>query len=265
RPEQVARCYQAACNNDFNGVKEQVEQLLHNRKEASAGDVEPHPAWLFSSLGEAIRQKNVEMVQYLLDENVGNGKLPVDVAVRCRAYEILELFLRYGWNINEQYGRNSPAALSTPVCTADAEMVTWLLDHGADPNAQCEWDFTPTSYAMYMAPLPIIDMLFQRGASVHRGQLLHYAVIRDKPNVLQVVQQLVEKGAPANEVKYEKEPRTYWEREPFGLGTPLHRAAEFGKVEVVRYLLKVGADPLKLDSRGRTPHFWAEKNGHAEV
>lgn len=39
------------------------------------------------------------------------------------------------------------------------------------------------------------------------------------------------------------------EREPFGLGTPLYRAAEFGRVEIVKYLLEQGVDPLKLDSR----------------
>jgi hypothetical protein len=75
----------------------------------------------------------------------------------------------------------------------------------------------------------------------------------------------VEEGAPINEVKYEKEPVVYWEREPFGLGTPLHRAAELGKPDIVKYLLEQGADPLKLDSRGKTPRFWAEKNNHSQV
>ena len=144
-------------------------------------------------------------------------------------------------------------------------MVVWLLDHGANPNSRCDWDFTPTSYAMLAAPLEIVDYIFQRGANPLCGQLLHYAVLRDKPDALEVVRRLVEKGAPINEIKYENELKTYNEREPFGLGTPLHRAAEFGKVVIVEYLLEMGADSLKLDSKKRTPCFWAEKNGFAEV
>lgn len=80
-----------------------------------------------------------------------------------------------------------------------------------------------------------------------------------------MVRRLVELGAPINEIKYEKEANVYWEREPFGLGTPLHRAAEFGKADVVEYLLEHGADPLKLDSKGKTPRFWAEEKKHAEA
>ena len=118
---------------------------------------------------------------------------------------------------------------------------------------------------MLAAPLEIIDYIFQRGANPLCGQLLHYAVLRDKPDALEVVRRLVEKGAPINEIKYENELRTYIEREPFGLGKPLHRTAEFGKVVIVEYLLEMGADSLKLDSKKRTPRFWAEKNGFAEV
>ncbi|KAF1951327.1 ankyrin [Byssothecium circinans] len=264
RPEQVDLCYRAACDGDLDAVKEQVRQLLH-APEVASGEEQPHPAWLYASLSEAIRQNNIEMVQFLLDENVANGDLPVESAVRGRAFEVLELFLRYGCDINQPLARNSPPVLSIPLCTSDEEMVVWLLDHGADPNSRCDWDFTPTSYAMYAAPLKTIDYLFQRGANPLCGQLLHHAVLRDKPDALEVVRRIVEKGAPINEIKYEKDPKTYIEREPFGLGTPLHRAAEFGKLDIVEYLLEMGADPLKLDSKGRTPRFWAEKKGFAEV
>lgn len=144
-------------------------------------------------------------------------------------------------------------------------MVMWLLDHGANPNSRCDWDFTPTSYAMLAAPLETIDILFERGANPLCGQLLHYAVLRDTSDALDVVCKIVEKGAPINEIKYETEPETYIERKPFGLGTPLHRAAEFGKKDIVEYLLKMGADSLKLDSKGRTPRYWAEKDGFTDV
>lgn len=144
-------------------------------------------------------------------------------------------------------------------------MVKWLVDHGADPNSRCDWDFTPTSYAMRAASLKTIDYLFQQGANPLCGQLLHHAVLRDEPDALEVVRLIVEKGAPINEIQYENDPKTYWELEPLGLRTPLHQAAELGKLDIVDYLLEMGADPLKLDSKGRTPRFWAENNGFMEV
>jgi ankyrin repeat protein len=279
RPEQVDTCYRAACDRDLTTLKEQACQLLHNPEAALIE--QPHPAWLYRSLDEAIRQQNMEMIQFLLDENVANGDLPVEVAVRSRAFKVLELFLQRGWDINQPMGRNEPSVLryycqslivststytsSIPLCTSDKEMVMWLLDHGANPNSRCDWDFTPTSYAMLAAPLETIDALFERGANPLCGQLLHYAVLRETSDALEVVCKIVEKGTPINEIKYETELKTYIERKPFGLGTPLHRAAEFGKMDVVEYLLKMGADSLKLDSKGRTPRYWAEKEGFADV
>jgi ankyrin repeat protein len=144
-------------------------------------------------------------------------------------------------------------------------MVIWLLDRGADPNARCALDYTPTSQAMLGAPLDLIDYLFTRGADAQHGELLQYAVLRDKPDALDVVRRAVENGAPVNKVKYEDEPKVFRERELLGLGTPLHRAAEFGKVEIVQYLLEQGADPLKLDSKGKKPCYWAEIKGHPAV
>jgi ankyrin repeat protein len=144
-------------------------------------------------------------------------------------------------------------------------MIEWFLDHNADPNRRCDWDLTPTSQAMYKAPLEIIDYLFSRGADAGCGQLLQHAVHRDKSDALDVVRRVVERGAPINEIKYENEPMLYSERKPFGLGTPLHRAAELGKIDIVRYLLEQGANPLKVDSKGKTPRFWAESKNYVEV
>lgn len=118
------------------------------------------------------------------------------------------------------------------------------------------------SDAVYLGSLEIIDYLFTRGADVRCGELLQWAVHRKTPDALDVVRRLVERGAPFNEVKYAHEPNVYWEREPLGLGTPLHRAAELGQAGIVEYLLEQGADPLKLDSKGKTPRFLAQQRNH---
>jgi len=110
RPIQVHLCYQATCNGDLDGVKEQVRRLLHGHKAAPPGQ-EPRPEWLFSSLCEAISRKDIGIVQFLLEEKVAGEDLPGDLAVRSQAFEILELFLRCGWDINKPLGRNQPSVL----------------------------------------------------------------------------------------------------------------------------------------------------------
>jgi hypothetical protein len=194
RPPQVKLCYQAASAGDLEGVKEQFRQLFDSSKVPSVLEM-PHPAWLYDSLSIAIQRNHVEIVQYLLDRNVHDEDLPAELAVRARAFDILELFLKCGWDVNKPMGPNEPPILgydlqslttsdtylplsSIPLSTSDAEITAWLLDHGADPNRRCDWDLTPTSYAMREAPFDMIEYLFSRGADVSSGQLLHHAVLR---------------------------------------------------------------------------------------
>jgi hypothetical protein len=53
----------------------------------------------------------MDIVRYLLNENVACESLPVDCAVRARAFDVLELLLEHGWNINEPMDRSEPSAL----------------------------------------------------------------------------------------------------------------------------------------------------------
>lgn len=108
--EQVDLCYRAACDGDLDALKEHVRQLLHNHEAASVEE-QPYPGWIYESLSEAIRQNNIQMVQFLLDENVAGGVLPVEEAVRRRAFGVLELFLRSGCDVNQPRGRNEPPVL----------------------------------------------------------------------------------------------------------------------------------------------------------
>jgi ankyrin repeat protein len=55
-------------------------------------------------------------------------------------------------------------------------MTIWLLDRGADPNARCDIDYTPLSYAVKYADLPTINFLLRHGGDVRKGQLVHNAI-----------------------------------------------------------------------------------------
>lgn len=55
---------------------------------------------------------------------------------------------------------------------------------------------------------------------------------------------------------------SFIQREPFGIGTPLHDAAAVGDLEVIQLLLDYGADNLAKDTRGRLAYERAQAKGH---
>jgi ankyrin repeat protein len=136
-------------------------------------------------------------------------------------------------------------------------MTAWLLDHGADPNRQCVIDLTPLSLAVESAPTSVIQLMLNRGGDARKGQLLHHAIERHSDKIA-VLRLLIENGADINSTMYEDH---YPSRALFcfmDLGTALHKAAELGKVDVVRYLISEGANLSIKDAKGRTALEYAQ-------
>lgn len=115
------------------------------------------------------------------------------------------------------------------------------------------------------ASFSTIKLLFDRGGTIQHGQLLHYAVARDASDCLEVIDFLLDKGAPINDVMYQNRLKDYYHWRRFGLGTPLHYAADIGKRHVVEHLLRRGADPLIKDARGKMAIQRAEEHRNSDV
>lgn len=145
----------------------------------------------------------------------------------------------------------------------DAEMTRWFLEHGANPNTQCEVDCTPLSYAVRNARLSVIELLLSHGGDVRKGQLLQHAVFRDK-DLEDVISLLVERGAPLNATMYEDGP-TLMRFFPMSLGSALHVATEQGKTNAVRLLIHLGADTSVKDANGDTALECAQKWNKPEI
>ncbi|TKA57306.1 hypothetical protein B0A55_11464 [Friedmanniomyces simplex] len=154
---------------------------------------------------------------------------------------MLDILLQGGWDINAAIEWCVPPALAFAV--EDAALTNWFLQRGADPNAKCFLDITPLSAAVQYASIATIRKLFEHGGSITDGQLLHYAVLRDREERVEVIRYLVSKGSQVNAVLYQDSPRSFEQRKALGLGTPLHAAAERGDLSVVHTLITMSADP----------------------
>ncbi|PPJ61258.1 hypothetical protein CBER1_11898 [Cercospora berteroae] len=213
-----------------------------------------------SALQIAVENQHEDIVQYLLSN--GTQVLPTHVksVVLSRSKSAIQLLLDYGWPINAPLGWSDPPLLA--YATDDYDLTAWLLSSDADPNASCALNRTPLSAAVQYSSFEVIKLLFAHGGNAQQGQLLHYAVWRKQTDRLAVMKYLVQQGAEVNQMMYYNDRESFVQREPFGIGTPLHDAAAAGDLEVINLLLGCGADVLARDTRGRLAYERAQANGN---
>jgi hypothetical protein len=141
---------------------------------------------------------------------------PVHAAVSTGQADILSLLIQHGADVNGR-GRTS----RTPLFSARLETAQFLLDHGADIDARDEFNDTALIYAIILGNIEFGRMLLERGAVVN---------VRCQ-----------------------------------GDKTPLHWAAQRGRTEVVRLLLEHGADVNARDENGKTPSQYSSRHRHPEI
>ena len=145
-------------------------------------------------------------------------------------------------------------------------------------NENAEWIETPLQAAAHVGNREIADYLLGQGAPLdictaamfgnadavhefladnpeeaqatgsHNIPVLYFAAISGSIEVAEILHHA---GSPVNVEE--------------GVMSPLHGAAIFGQVPMVKWLLEHDADPYAKDYEGKTPLDRARENGHAEV
>lgn len=194
-------------------------------------------------------------------------------SVACRASVMkstacLEVFLAHGWDINAADSNVDPPLMGEFV--EDQDLVCWFLDHGALPNATAsKRDITPLSHACHRGSLETIKLMFQRGGSTARGELLNMASQRTDNDAVPILQYLFDHGdTKVNDTWREHEFKTDIYAGDNN-AAPLHHAARVGNIYTVAWLLDHGADPLRrskcIVGCGTTPLDSAVFMKHKEI
>ena len=115
---------------------------------------------------------------------------------------------------------------------AKVDSVKWLLDKGENAN----FSFTDTG-----------------------ENALHYTISKtsEMDDRAEIVKVLIAAGIDVNKKTLAGKPTLCFMRDAYLKGeSPLHRAAAYGNIAIIKMLLDAGAEPSMKDANGDTPISW---------
>ena len=217
------------------GHKQVAEFLI-----AKGADVKARNRCGNTPLNNAARNCYKDSVEMLLEKG---AELSVHVAAFVGDIDKVKSFIKKGVGVNASDGTGS-TALHYAVIGSQAEVVKFLIDHGADVNIE---DIgTPLHYATEKDRRDIVELLVAAGANVNARKRfpdgdtpLHSAI---KAGYRGIVTLLIAHGADVNANK-----RGYLTGD-----TPLITSVESGHKDIVELLIAKGADVNAKSAQGQT-------------
>lgn len=192
----------------------------------------------------ALEKGNLDVVRILL-ENGANvnlaiyyGITPLYFAVDTNNLEAVRLLLEKG-----AYANLARDSYYTPLYVAakngNTEIVRLLLEKGAQASLTTK-GHTPLFAAAQYGHLDVVRLLVDHGAQINLGKNINSLFIAAQNGHFETVRYLLENGALINLPDSEGE-------------TALHIATKRRHIEIVKLLLKAGANPTLL-YKGETPY-----------
>jgi len=209
------------------------------------------------ALREAADKGHLLCAQILLDhkslpnQHDANGFTPTIIASRRGHTCILKLLIKHGANINKPSFRIRATALHWAATNGHYGCCRTLIAAGANIEAVTVHSRTPLMLAARSDQTNIMDLLVEHGANIHAtdyelATALHLAA---EEGASDCVWSLLHTNISVN-----TQTRTG--------DTPLMKAARGGHAEVLKYMIRHGAD-ITLRGPCMTAAHWAAEGGHS--
>ncbi|CAO2820711.1 unnamed protein product [Amaranthus hypochondriacus] len=223
--------------------------------QANVGD----GAIIINNLLEHLKEQKAPIMQSFLKEienMLAHGRMDLPLSLCFAATRgdepLLQHLLRRGSNPNE-VDINGRTALHIAAAKGNENCVVVLLAYGADPNIKDTEGIVPLWDAIVAKQEAVIKLLVEQGATLASGDVPQYACHAVEQDNLELLKDIVRYGGDVTL------PSTSDDT------TALHAAVTNGKGEIVKFLLKKGADIDKSDINGWTPRNLAEHYGNEEI
>lgn len=238
-----------------------VEDLQSLLGKWESPDREP----LQRALIAALRQGHVGPASLLLGRGCYCGFRETQAALAGgHKIAIFECMLQHGWDVDFSLDHRGDALVCSLLFAATPDLARWLLEHGADPNANPRSDplcstALEAACARPSIPADIVSLLLKHGAegslavlvAAWSGNVEALRVLLDQGGEVFGINVIPEADNPDWVLKEE------W-------GTALHGAAAKGEMACVEFLLSRGARADIRNGAGLTPEQTAKHFGHKD-
>ena len=225
------------------------------------------------------------------------GRNPFHAAVQVGSPEIVEYLLTLDPDVNQRtQEENGYTPLALACMDGRAEIVTILLEAGANPSLVSTNGFTPIHEATHATNLVIVRQLMDAGADVDSSgpdgsTPLCWAVVGGNEKLVEMlleagadpnVQGITCAGSPSPDTRITPLYAAVMNRQPgmtqilLAKGadphwrscrghTTLHEAAKEGDLDCIQLLLAAGVDKDIMAEDGTRAEDWARASGHVDV